>query len=105
IIYFSINLFMATLSFWLMDVVSSMVLVHHLSEFAKYPLIIYHKAVQITLTWIIPYAFTAFFPAAFLLKKGSLILSFLTPAVAILIFLIAYSFWNFGLRRYQSSGS
>ena len=105
IIYFSINLFMATLSFWLMDVVSSMVLVHHLSEFAKYPLIIYHKAVQITLTWIIPYAFTAFFPAAFLLKKGSLIFSFLTPAVAILIFLIAYSFWNFGLRRYQSSGS
>jgi len=106
IIYFSINLFMATLSFWLMDVVSSMVLVHHLSEFAKYPLIIYHKTIQIILTWIVPYAFTSFFPATFLLRKESfMIFAFLTPAIAILAFLIAHSFWNFGLKRYQSSGS
>jgi ABC-2 type transport system permease protein len=88
-----------------MDIVSSMVLVHHLSEFAKYPLIIYHEAVQIILTWVIPYAFTSFFPVTFLLKKELLIFSFLTPAVAISVFLIAYSFWNFGLKRYQSSGS
>lgn len=105
IIYFSINLLMSTIAFWFIDVMSAMVMVHNLNEFAKYPMTIYHKAIQFLITWIVPFAFTSFYPASFLLNIGTnKNVTLLTPLVAIVAFLIAYIFWNIGLKKYQSAG-
>lgn len=105
IIYFSINLFMATVAFWFIDVMSTMVMVHHLNEFAKYPLTIYHKAIQILITWVVPFAFTSFYPASYLLDKEAYKnFALITPLVAVIAFAIAYTFWNIGLKKYQSAG-
>ncbi len=69
-IYFAIMTIMATFSFWFIDVMSGMVLVDSLNQFLKYPLSIFSKFIKGLLTFVIPYAFTSFYPAAFLLILG-----------------------------------
>ena len=103
LIYFAINLFTATLSFWIVDVTSTMVLVHHVNSFSKYPITIYNRAIQIVLTCIIPFAFTSYYPAAVILQK-KVWLGLLTPVVSVVLIFIAYQFWRFGLKHYNSAG-
>ena len=79
-------------------------------DFVKYPISIYHKAIQILLTFVIPYAFISFYPLQYLLGKDDFLMfhpvvQFLTPAVGILLAFLAYRFWLFGLKHYNSSGS
>ena len=105
IIFMSINLFFATFSFWMTDSLPLMWSVHNLSEFTRYPLGIYHKVLQFILTWLIPYGFTAFYPASFFIENESTNLGILTPLIALICFTIAYLFWKKGLNSFHSSGS
>lgn len=105
-IYVALNLFLAALSFWMVDSLPVMSAIFGLSEFAKYPLTIYNRGIQIILTWVIPYAFTAFYPAAYLLgKEGYTLYSIITPIAAILCCTLALLFWKKGLKAYTSTGS
>ena len=79
-------------------------------DFVQYPLSIYHKSIQILLTFVIPYAFISFYPLQYLLEKDDFLMfhpvvQYLTPAVGILLAFLAYRFWLFGLKHYNSSGS
>ncbi len=47
-----------------------MMIFYSFSEFAKYPITIYGKFIQAIITWLLPFAFTSFFPAAYLLGEG-----------------------------------
>ena len=58
------------------------------------------------LYFIIPFAFTGYFPAAYILVKGSFLLGVvLTFVVSFISILIAYRIWLIGIKRYESSGS
>ncbi len=79
-------------------------------SFIEYPITIYHKAVQFLLTFVVPYAFISFFPLQYFLGKNDFsffhpAFQFLTPAVGIVLFFLAYRFWLCGLKHYNSSGS
>ena len=105
LIFFSINLIMATMAFFVVKVTEAMVLVHHVNSFSRYPISIYHKAIQFILTFIIPFAFTSYYPAAFVLGKNSnYAIGLITPLIGLVLFWIAYKFWKWGLRNYQSAG-
>ena len=76
----------------------------------QYPVSLYNKAIQIIVTFVLPYAFINFIPAQYFLKKhdallDSPVLPFLTPAVGILLFGASYIFWRFGVNHYESTGS
>ena len=107
IIYVSINMVTATLSFWFVGSRSSvMFMVQRLRDFSRYPIDIYSMPIQILLTWIVPFAFTGFFPATFLLGRQEFSsFVFLTPFVSIVFFILAYAFWRLGLNKYESTGS
>jgi ABC-2 type transport system permease protein len=105
IIFAAINLITCTSSFWVVQSNIFMWSVFSLSDFALYPLSIYKKFISIILTWVIPYAFASFYPAAFFLEKGYTTISWLSPIVAIVLCLIAKQVWNFGIRSYSSTGS
>lgn len=81
----------------------------NLTGFLQYPLSIYHRGVQIALTFVLPYAFINFYPVQYFLNKQegyfSPVFRFLTLPVGIIFFFGAYCFWNRGLRAYQSAGS
>ncbi|MGF7047905.1 ABC-2 type transport system permease protein [Paenibacillus sp. DS2015] len=105
-IFMAVNLFFATFSFWMVDSLPIMVAVQGTSEFARYPMSIYGKGIQFVLTWIIPYGFTAFYPAAFFIdQSGFRHIAVWTPVVAVVSVTIAYLFWNRGLRAFTSTGS
>jgi ABC-2 type transport system permease protein len=105
-IFVAVNLFFATFSFWMVDSLPIVWTTFNLSEFARYPLTIYNKAIRFILTWIIPYGFTAFYPSSlFIEHSGYRSVALWSPAVAIVSCLIAYSFWKKGLREFTSTGS
>ncbi|WP_180235705.1 ABC-2 family transporter protein [Bacillus toyonensis] len=39
-------------------------------DFSRYPITIYNKVISFILTFIIPYSFTSFYPAAFFSIRG-----------------------------------
>lgn len=105
-IFVAVNLFFATFSFWMVDSLPIIFAVFNLSEFSKYPISIYNKGIRIILTWIIPYGFTAFYPAAFFIDhSGFYYVAIWTPVVAIVSCIIAYLFWLKGLRAFTSTGN
>ena len=61
-IYMAIKLAFASLAFWTVVSLPAMAAVYELSSFGKYPLDIYRDAVRMLLTWVIPFAFTAYVP-------------------------------------------
>jgi ABC-2 type transport system permease protein len=106
-VYTSIKLIMASVSFWIKDSMPLISFVYDTAEFVKYPLSIYPKWIQIIVTYIIPFAFTAYFPGAYLLGYEPNALSLLVQAfvTTLVIWLIAYRVWKIGLANYTSAGS
>jgi ABC-2 type transport system permease protein len=81
-------------------------MVHSISEFAKYPITIYSFALQAFITFVIPYAFISFFPAAYLFYKGNFTyIGLLSPIVAIYCFGMAILVFKRGLKKYESAGN
>jgi ABC-2 type transport system permease protein len=86
------------------------ILFFNIKEFIQYPISIYSKVVQFILTFILPYAFISYYPAHQWLNKSdsimlSPVLQYLNPVIGVLIMIIAYRFWLFGLKNYKSTGS
>ena len=107
-----ISLAVATMSFWFVRVDTLRWVVMALEQdFTRYPISIYTRGVRVVLTFILPFAFMNFFPAAYFLHKsiaGMNIdprLGLLTPAIGVAWFLASYALWQVGLRRYQGTGS
>ncbi len=104
-IFAAINLITCTVSFWVVNSNMFMWSVFSIHEFALYPLTIFHKSIGIILTWIIPYAFASFYPANLFLNKGFEQLSWVSPVMAVVLWIIALRVWRFGLMNYTSTGS
>lgn len=105
-IYTSIKLIFASLAFWFKDSRSIMYMIYNVSEFAKYPVTIYGRAVQFIICFIIPFGFTAFFPAAYFVNKLSFYFAIGGTVTASLIFtILSYLVWLSGLNKYESAGS
>jgi ABC-2 type transport system permease protein len=105
LIFVALNLLTAVSAFWIQDSVPVTRAVFETNEFAKYPLPIYGRAISIVLTWIIPYGFASFYPASYLMGRDIGALAWFPPFVALVLLLIAYRVWRFGLRHYTSTGS
>ena len=70
LIYTSIKTFFAAFAFWIKKSGVFLQVAYELVDFAKYPTEIYHKGIQFIITWVIPFAFVAYFPAGFFLGRG-----------------------------------
>jgi ABC-2 type transport system permease protein len=104
-IFIALNLLTCVSAFWIMDSVPITRVVFDNHLFAQFPLTIYPKAIGIFLTWLIPYGFASFYPASYLLGREIGPLAFLGPVIAVVLMLIAYRFWLFGLGHYTGTGS
>lgn len=105
VIFIALNLITCVSAFWLMDSVPLMRTVFDNHMFAQYPLTIYPRAVNVILTWLIPYAFTSFYPATFLLGRDTSLVVWLGPLVAAGLLFLGYQLWQLGLRHYAGTGS
>ena len=106
----AMNLFTTVPSFWMVKNTALRSLTWSGRNFIEYPISIYHKSIQIILTVILPFAFISFYPAQYFLGKSDFLMfhpifQFLTPVVGVILFALAYMFWCFGIKHYNSSGS
>lgn len=82
------------------------ILIHNIGEYAKYPITIYPKAIQVIVTIIVPYGFVSFFPASLLLDKGlGAKLMWFAPVVVVLCIYLSIKLFYRGLRLYESVGN
>ena len=105
LIYFCLNMFAAVLAFKITKVSSVLMIVTNFSEFSKYPAAIYSNGLQILLSFVLPFAFTSYYPAAFILGIGVNPVFWAGPFVAAAVCLgLTTLFWHWGLKGYQSAG-
>ncbi|THA77472.1 ABC transporter permease [Streptomyces sp. A0642] len=104
LIHAAVKLFFASLSFWTVTSMPALQTVTQVSEFAGYPLDLYHPSLRMLLTWVLPFAFTSYAPAVYLLHGSTELLRWL-PVVTGLSLLAALSLWRRGLSRYEMTGS
>jgi len=106
VIYVSVFLFLSTFSFWFEDRIGIHPPFWNLIAFGRYPLSIYSGFIQFMLSWIIPFGFASFYPTAWMLRRAQFArYTPLAPLVAAACLTIAILAWNFGSRRYTSTGS
>lgn len=96
-----------SISFWSQDRLSFLPPVYNLINFAQFPMTIFKPFVRILLTWVIPFGFAAFYPAAHFLEKGQAFqtYSLLSPVVGLLLLGIGTLVWRAGIRHYSGAGN
>jgi len=106
LIYAGVYTALASLGFWTEGNIGLMPMVYNLSQYGRFPMTIYRGPVKFILTWILPFAFVGFYPAALLMHRYEFTgYALLTPAVGIICFTVAYRIWTAGIRRYRGTGS
>ena len=106
LIYSSLKIMTAAISFWTKASGHITHMLYMTNDFSKYPVSIYNKLVQTVITYIIPFAFTAYFPASyFLTGEDPLFCIGGTVIAGTVLFALALFVWNRGLKAYESAGS
>jgi ABC-2 type transport system permease protein len=106
LIYLGIFTAVVSATFWFNDRGSLVSVLHLMQNFSGYPVTIYDPKLRFILSWIIPYAFTAFYPAVQVLgRKGYGIYAWLTPAIGLIFFGLGMFTWKQGVKAYESTGS
>ena len=78
--------------------------------FAEYPLSIFPRFLQVSLTLILPFAFISFFPAQYFLNANDFLsfpsfFQYLSPVVGGIVLFVSGKVWLWGIKHYQSSGT
>ena len=100
-----IYLIFNSLNFWLIQGNDLPVLVQTCREFAKYPLSVFPSMIGCFFTFIIPFGFVGYYPAAYLTGKSGNWVLFAMPVCALTIGLIGSVIWRTGIRGYESTGN
>jgi len=104
-VYLGVFLLLTSVSFWFEDRLGVGPPVYNMIRFARYPVTIYHPAVRILLSWIVPFAFAAFYPATPFLRTAEFrVFAALTPLVGAACLAGALAVFARGARRYASTG-
>lgn len=106
LVYAGIYTALASLGFWTEGSIGLMPMVFNLSQYGRYPMDIFRGPVRFILTWILPFGFVGFFPAALIMHRYEYIwYGLLTPVVGLISFAFAYRMWMAGVNRYRGTGS
>ena len=78
-----------------------------LKGYGQYPLTIFNKVFKIIFTFVIPIGFIAYYPASYFLgnEGGSEVLTYLSPLIGLLFFLLSCKIWEHFAERYAGTGS
>lgn len=106
LIYTGIKTVTASVAFWTKRSGNVIYMFYMVHDFAKYPVTIYHRAVRAVITYIIPFTFTAYFPASYILRGGNPLWCVgMTVLVSAALMALGIFVWHRGIRAYESAGS
>jgi ABC-2 type transport system permease protein len=105
-LYTAVFLMLTCVSFWMEDRVGVVPPIYNMLAFGRYPLDIYGQLVRFLLSWVVPFGFASFYPAAHLLGKDAYrSYTYLMPLVTVAFVALALAVWSRGVRNYTSTGS
>lgn len=107
VIFTSLKLITCSIAFWTKRSGQLMSMTYNMSDFAKYPIGIYHPVVKFILAFIIPFGMIVSIPVEILIHgtynawavTGTLAL------IAAVLFTLGCLVWNAGLANYESAGN
>ncbi|MGT2934421.1 ABC transporter permease [Streptococcus castoreus] len=106
LIYTSLKIVTASISFWTKQSGAVIYIFYMFNDFAKYPVSIYHSFLRGLISFIIPFAFTAYYPASYFLTGENLVFNIGgLMLISLLVFALALKIWKRGLEAYESAGS
>lgn len=105
VIYTSLMIIAASTGFWITDPFEVISLVNKTKDFGKYPISLYSKAIQIVVTFILPFGFIGYYPILMFLSMRYKLLSLCTIFIAIFFFFLARIIWKAGEKRYEPTGN
>jgi ABC-2 type transport system permease protein len=105
LVYGGIYVAIASVNFWTQDRAGLFPLAYNLITFGRYPMTLYPAFIRFILTFMLPYGFLAFYPAAGLMREEFRMIGLLTPLVGVLTFALGLSLWRLGTLRYEGAGS
>ncbi len=106
LVYLGVFLAITSISFWIEDKMGIGPPVYNVIRFSRYPLTIYSLPVRLLLTFVLPFAWVAFYPATWFIGDGNLrLVAALTPLVGVVVFSGAVLVWRRGVANYSSTGS
>lgn len=105
-IYTGIKTATAALAFWIKRSGDITYMVYMTNDFAKYPVNIYNNFVRNIITYVIPFAFTSYYPAYYFLTGENPLFNIgMTVLLAVVLMVIGVFIWNKGIKAYESAGS
>jgi ABC-2 type transport system permease protein len=106
LVYAGVYVILTAISFFIDAPTGIVPLVYNIQSYGRYPVKIYNKVIQAILTWILPFAFVGFYPAAYFLDSDNwAAFAFITPLIGSVFFFGALLFWNYGVKKYRGAGS
>ncbi len=106
LIFTSLKIITASIAFWTKQSGHVIHMVYMVNDFAKYPVTIYNNVVKVIITYILPFAFTAYYPAGYFLRGQDGLFSVVgTILISVTLFGISLFVWNKGVKSYESAGS
>lgn len=100
----AINTIFSISSFWTYRSNEVIWSFYRIYTFAQYPIDIYNAFIKIIITVILPFAFVAYYPTMEYLGFNKYMI-YLSPVVAIVLWIIAIKLWNLALNKYRSTGT
>jgi ABC-2 type transport system permease protein len=93
-------------AFWIVDSNPLMGFIMRVRNVAQYPLDIFNRSFQVVFTYLIPLGFASYYPAQLFLRPNEApLLAYLSPAVGVALFALAYWVWTQGVNRYSGTGT
>lgn len=105
LLLYCVWLFLATFSFWLIDVDALDTLFYSIFETARYPVTFFSGFVRTVLIFAVPVAFATTFPTQALLGTVDERMLWVGLTLAMLAFIGTHIFWTFAIRHYTSASS
>ncbi|MDP4119743.1 MAG: ABC-2 family transporter protein [Bacillota bacterium] len=106
LIFTSLKIGTSAIAFWTKRSGDITHMLYMTNDFAKYPTTIYSSFVRNFITYILPFAFTAFYPADYFLTGNNPLFNIGgTVIAALVLFGISYFIWTKGIKAYESAGS
>ncbi|HSH04631.1 MAG TPA: ABC-2 family transporter protein [Anaerolineae bacterium] len=101
----------STITFWTVDSIEFINIFTYGGSFLiSHPMHIYNRWLRHIFTYLVPAIFLVYYPALLILDKPDPLgfpsfAPYLAPPAGFSVLLVAYLFWGFGIRHYQSTGS
>jgi ABC-2 type transport system permease protein len=105
-LYFGLYIILASISFFSDSPTGIFPLMWNIQIYGRYPVTIYNRLIQIILTFVLPFGFVGFYPAAYFLDRANWsAYAWISPLAGATATIIGLLIWNTGIRRYRGAGS